>query len=115
TFAGSPSAVISPLTGITEIVARADDGFVYNTGEQTQGSGTWRTWKQESFETAATDPTAFTCTNASGPTWAYSYRTNTNQTRVYAASSATTAFRGDSSEAKAEPAPVFEKHDLPAP
>ncbi|KOV24075.1 hypothetical protein ADK58_21445, partial [Streptomyces sp. XY152] len=32
TFAGSPSAVISPLTGITEIVARADDGFVYNTG-----------------------------------------------------------------------------------
>ncbi|MCZ9341117.1 hypothetical protein NGM37_25470, partial [Streptomyces sp. TRM76130] len=62
TFAGSPSAVISPLTGITEIMARADDGYLYNTGEQTQGSGTWRTWNQETYETAATDPTAFAYT-----------------------------------------------------
>ncbi|MFK0116335.1 tachylectin-related carbohydrate-binding protein [Streptomyces sp. NPDC090994] len=118
TFAGSPSVVISPLTGITEIVARGEDGFMYNTGEQTQGSGTWRAWNQETYEAAATDPTAFTYTNASGPTWAFSYRTSSNQTRVYRASSAATAFRSESSDSgdsKAEPAPVFEKNELPAP
>ncbi|CAL9548580.1 hypothetical protein SUDANB145_04375 [Streptomyces sp. enrichment culture] len=118
TFAGSPSVVISPLTGITEIMARADDGYLYNTGEQTQGSGTWRTWNQETFEAAATDPTAFTYTNTSGPTWAFSYRTSSNQTRVYRASSALTTFRSensDSDDSKAEPAPVFEQNELPAP
>ncbi|CAL9548733.1 hypothetical protein SUDANB145_04378 [Streptomyces sp. enrichment culture] len=115
TFAGSPSVVISPLTGITEIMARADDGYLYNTGEQTQGSGTWRTWKQETYEAAATDPTAFTYTNASGPTWAFSYRTGTNQTRVYEASSATAFAAARTTAATAPPAPVFTAHALPAP
>ncbi|WP_433571577.1 tachylectin-related carbohydrate-binding protein [Streptomyces sp. CA-251247] len=86
TVKGSPSAVISPLTGLTEIVARgADDNFIHNTGETTQASGVWRTWKQESFETSATEPTALTYTNSNGPAWAYSFRTSDNQTRLYAA------------------------------
>ncbi|MEV6785671.1 tachylectin-related carbohydrate-binding protein [Streptomyces sp. NPDC051098] len=86
TVKGSPSAVISPLTGLTEIVARgADDNFIHNTGETTQASGVWRTWKQESFEASATEPTALTYTNSNGPAWAYSFRTSDNQTRLYAA------------------------------
>ncbi|WP_320779475.1 tachylectin-related carbohydrate-binding protein [Streptomyces sp. CRN 30] len=112
TFAGSPSVVISPLTGITEIVARAEDGYTYNTGEQTQGSGTWRTWQQLNWDTAATDPTAFLYTNASGPTWAYTFRTGSNQTRVYEAGATGAAAR---SAGGAKPAPTFTAHELPAP
>ncbi|MGP2437029.1 tachylectin-related carbohydrate-binding protein [Streptomyces sp. JW3] len=112
TFAGSPSAVISPLTGITEIVARADDGYTYNTGEQTQGSGTWRTWQQLDWDTAATDPTAFLYTNTNGPTWAYTFRTSSNQTRVYEAGATGLAAR---STTAAKPAPTFTAHKLPAP
>ncbi|MFF3291774.1 tachylectin-related carbohydrate-binding protein [Streptomyces sp. NPDC003023] len=80
---GSPSAVISPLTGLTEITVRGADGYIHNTGETTQGSGTWRAWQQPAYEVSATEPTAFTYTNAAGPTWAYSFRTADNQTRVY--------------------------------
>jgi hypothetical protein len=116
TFAGAPSAVISPLTGTTEIVARADDGYMYNTGEQTPGSGTWRAWQQVSYEAAATDPTAFTYTNSSGLTWAYSYRTGTNQTRVYeVAPAAFAAARSTAAPATAPAAPAFTAHDLPVP
>ena len=97
--AGSPSAVISPLTGLTEIVVRGTDGYIHSTGETTQGSGVWRTWKSESFETSATEPTAFTYTNSSGPTWAYSFRTADNQTRVY----------------QVQPSSAFAARSLPAP
>ncbi|MFI1397373.1 tachylectin-related carbohydrate-binding protein [Streptomyces sp. NPDC020681] len=83
TVEGSPSAVISPVTGKTEIVVRGADGHVYNTGETAQGSGSWRTWQKVGQETAATEPTAFTYTNATGPTWAYVFRTTDNQTRIY--------------------------------
>ncbi|MFK4224244.1 tachylectin-related carbohydrate-binding protein [Streptomyces sp. NPDC019890] len=97
--AGSPSAVISPLTGLTEIVVRGTDGYIHSTGETTQGSGVWRTWKSESFETSATEPTAFTYTNSSGPTWAFSFRTADNQTRVY----------------QVQPSSAFAARSLPAP
>ncbi|MFD7423697.1 tachylectin-related carbohydrate-binding protein [Streptomyces californicus] len=80
---GAPSAVISPLTGLTEITTRGTDGFIHNTGETVQGSGSWRAWQQASFEASATAPTAFPYTNSSGPTWAYVFRTADNQTRVY--------------------------------
>jgi hypothetical protein len=84
--AGSPAAVISPATGITEIVARSADGKIFNTGETLQGSGVWRDWVQKSFDTdvaAATDPTVFTYTNSNGPGWAFLFRSQDNQTRVY--------------------------------
>jgi hypothetical protein len=83
TAQGSPSAVISPLTGLTEVVVRGTDGYIHNTGETTQGSGVWRAWQQVSFEASATEPTAFTYTNPTGPTWAYTFRTADNQTRIY--------------------------------
>jgi hypothetical protein len=116
TFAGSPSVVISPLTGITEIVARGEDGYIYNTGEKIQGSGTWRAWQQLVWETSATDPTAFLYTSATGPTWAYTFRTSSNQTRVYEArATAFSASRSATGDSAAKPAPAFTEHELPAP
>lgn len=112
TSAGSPSAVISPITGVTELVARGADGMIYNTGEQTQGSGTWRPWRQEAFEESATDPTTLTYSNANGPTWAFSYRTSANQTRLFEARP--TAARAASGTG-APAAPGFAAHRLPAP
>jgi hypothetical protein len=115
TTTGAPSAVISPLTGITEITARGDNGMIYNVGEESQGSGTWRSWQQVSFEESATDPTAFTYTNANGPTWAYSFRTNSNQTRVYEVEPTNSSFGIQSADGDAKPAPTFTRHELPGP
>jgi hypothetical protein len=111
TAQGSPSAVISPLTGLTEIVVRGTDGTVYNTGETTQGSGVWRAWQQVSFEASATEPTAFTYTNTTGPTWAYTFRTTDNQTRIYQVqqTSSLSAMRAEAD------APDFQGSELPAP
>ncbi|MET9106652.1 tachylectin-related carbohydrate-binding protein [Streptomyces zhihengii] len=112
TAGGSPSAVISPLTGLTEITVRGTDGHVHNTGETTQGSGAWRAWQQVSFETSATAPTAFTYTNASGPTWAYTFRTADNQTRVYQVQQS--GLRADGRTSR-QPAPAFAADTLPTP
>ncbi|MER5884942.1 tachylectin-related carbohydrate-binding protein [Streptomyces sp. NPDC001941] len=80
---GSPTAVLSPTTGLLEVVVRATDGTLYNTGETTQGSGTWRSWQKLGTDVAATDPTAFTYTGPSGMTWAYVFRNANNQNIVY--------------------------------
>src|SRR2546423_10424094 len=42
TAAGSPSSLLSPVTGKTEVVARATDGTLWSTGETAPGSATWR-------------------------------------------------------------------------
>ncbi|MEU5124020.1 tachylectin-related carbohydrate-binding protein [Streptomyces asoensis] len=111
TAQGSPSTAISPLTGLTEVVVRGSDGYVHNTGETTQGSGAWRAWQQVSFETSATEPTAFTYTNPTGPTWAYTFRTADNQTRIYQVqqTSSLSAMRAGAD------APRFRGSELPAP
>lgn len=80
---GSPSAVLTAQT--VEIVVRASDGSIYNAGETSQGSGAWRPWQKVGQETAATEPTAFTYTGASGLTWAYVFRTAANQVRIFQA------------------------------
>ncbi|MEV6805051.1 tachylectin-related carbohydrate-binding protein [Streptomyces sp. NPDC051132] len=113
TAQGSPSAVISPLTGLTEVVVRGTDNLVHSTGETVQGSAQWRTWKQETYEgdAAATEPTAFTYTNPTGPTWAFTFRTADNQTRLYQVQRTTSlgAMRA------AADAPAFKSGELPAP
>ena len=74
--AGSPSAVLSPITGKTEVVARDDVGRIWNTGEVTPASGTWRAWSQIPSQTvaAATDPATVVFSNSNGTTWAVVYR-----------------------------------------
>ncbi|MFF3393656.1 tachylectin-related carbohydrate-binding protein [Streptomyces sp. NPDC002669] len=108
---GAPSAVISPLTGLTEITARGTDGAVHNTGETAQGSGAWRAWQRPTTEVAATVPTAFTYTNSSGPTWAYTFRTADNQTRVYQVQQTFARAAADGEQ----PAPLFRGTALPRP
>ncbi|MFI9584053.1 tachylectin-related carbohydrate-binding protein [Streptomyces sp. NPDC052236] len=117
---GSPSAVLSPASGRTEIIVRGADGFMYNTGETTQGSGVWRTWQQISQESSTTEPTAFTYTNTPGATWAYSFRTSDNQTRLYGldTSSSFSTMRTAQTDAQTEAQadePVFTRYVLPRP
>ncbi|MFD8965304.1 tachylectin-related carbohydrate-binding protein [Streptomyces sp. NPDC059568] len=116
TAKGSPAAVISPLNGITEVVVRGADDTIYHTGETVQGSGTWRAWRQESAEFSATEPNVFTFTDSSGPTWAYSFRTADNQTRLYSVRPDFALKRAEASGApKQSEAPAFTAHSLPAP
>ncbi|GAA3298489.1 hypothetical protein GCM10020295_34150 [Streptomyces cinereospinus] len=83
TAAGTPSAVVNPVTGFTQVVARAADGTVHTTRETVQGAfGTWQAWQQAGTERSATDPTAFTYTTGTGSGWAYVYRTDADQARV---------------------------------
>jgi hypothetical protein len=112
TAAGSPTAVISPTTGVTGVVVRGTDNTIYETGEQTQGTGVWRPWQQVSSETTATDPTAFTYTAPSGPTWAYTFRTQDNQSRIYQLN--TSSFVRADRKAGQVP-PSFTPHALPMP
>ncbi|MFC6079865.1 hypothetical protein [Sphaerisporangium aureirubrum] len=111
--AGAPSALISPVSGKTEILARGADGAIYSTGETVQGSGAWRDWVRVTFDpdVSATDPTAFAFTNAGGPTWAFLFRDADNRTRVYqvAASSAARS-AGDGRDAV-----TFVRGTLPRP
>lgn len=113
TAQGSPSAVLSPLTGLTEIVVRGTDSLVYNTGETTQGSAEWRTWKPRTYQgdAAATEPTAFTYTNPNGVTWGFTFRTADNQTRIYEVGQTASL----SAMRAAADAPDFRGHELPAP
>ncbi|MFI6700168.1 tachylectin-related carbohydrate-binding protein [Streptomyces sp. NPDC050509] len=125
TAKGSPTAVISPTSGVTEVLVLGTDGTVHETGETSQGTGVWRPWQQPSTEQAATEPTAFTYTDASGPTWAYLFRNADNQTRVYSLDLRFSRSAKAAPDAKAGPgagatdgasgAPVFTARSLPAP
>jgi hypothetical protein len=109
---GSPSAVLSPASGKTEIVARGTDGNVYSTGETTQGSGVWRDWVNvTNGDTAATDPTAFTFNPGTGLTWAFVFRNADNQSRLY------TVNTSGLNAAAATPGvrPSFTQKAIPAP
>jgi hypothetical protein len=83
TAAGSPAAVLSPRSGLIEVVARGADSHVYSTGETEQASGTWRPWADETPGVlAATDPTVLTFTRTSGSTWAWVVRSSDQQSWI---------------------------------
>ncbi|GAA5178689.1 hypothetical protein GCM10023322_06450 [Rugosimonospora acidiphila] len=89
TAAGPPAALLSPSTGKTELVARGADGAIWSTGETIQGSGEWRDWVSVSTvgDVAATDPTVFQYSTGTDPTWAFVFRNDNNDTRIYEARS----------------------------
>ncbi|MEV8389640.1 MULTISPECIES: tachylectin-related carbohydrate-binding protein [unclassified Streptomyces] len=117
TAQGSPTALISPVTGITEVLVRGTDGTIYNTGETLQGTGIWRPWQQPTTEQSATEPTAFEYSNTSGPTWAYMFRTADHQTRVYTLDLGFSRMARSAPGAAGSPAdaPAFTGRTLPAP
>ena len=112
--AGSPSAVLSPSTGTAEVVARDSNGLIWSSGEVAQGSGTWRDWAQVNFDgdLAATDPTAFTYTNANGQTWALVFRRSDQTSRVYNVSNNTLLSATVTGEVTS---PSFTGQSLPTP
>ncbi|WP_242907970.1 hypothetical protein [Actinomadura terrae] len=111
--AGSPQALLSPA-GKTEVLALGTDGRIHSTGETTQGAGEWRDWidAQGAEDTFApkTDPTVFTYTKASGPTWAFLARDADQTTRVYFPRSSSVSARGDGGGGS-----PFQGHTLPKP
>ena len=114
TAAGSPAALLSPVTGKTELVARATDGTLWATGETAPGSATWRDWVSVSQvnpstglpEVAATDPTSFAVTGAASYTWAFVFIRDDGSRRVYTVSETLAASAA---------APAVGAHTLPAP
>jgi FG-GAP repeat len=115
TSAGSPAALLAPVTGRTEVVARGTDGVIYSTGETSPGSGTWRAWVPvSSFEVAVTDPTAFTVTGTSNYSWAFVFVRNDGVRRVYTVNESTTGLTGAARESGGG-APRFSGRSLPAP
>ncbi|WP_395969866.1 hypothetical protein [Actinomadura sp. 1N219] len=107
--AGSPSALISPRSGKTEVVVRGADGRIHSTGETVQGTGEWRAWAdaQPDASVPATDPTAFQYVGPNGPTWSYIFRTINQEMRLYWP-------EGESLQLKAA-APTFKGRALPKP
>jgi hypothetical protein len=80
---GAPAAVFDPVTGQIEILARGQDGYIYNSGETVQGSQIWRVWQVVSGDPSATDPTITTFTGAAnGDGWIAPYRNSANASRV---------------------------------
>lgn len=79
--AGSPAAVLNPLSGRTEVLARAADGGIYGIRETAQGSGVWGDWSRASADSLsmATGPTILTFTGAQGPNWIFVARDSDNQ------------------------------------
>lgn len=72
TAAGPPAAILDPVTGKTEVVARGTDSTIYHAEETIQGSGTWSIWiaEPQTIGNAETDPTVFPFTNDNGAGWA---------------------------------------------
>jgi hypothetical protein len=112
---GSPAALISPVTGRTEIVARAADGKIYSTGETFQGANAWRPWvnaHESDAYTAATDPTVFQYAGTSGSNWAFHIRTQSNLGIAYPANEGTVASARTSKPATA---PTFTALEMTKP
>jgi hypothetical protein len=77
--AGSPSSIVSPTSGKTQVVIRGLDDEVYRIAETEQASGVWDTWRRalESWP-VKTDPQVMTYTNVNGVRWALSVRNINN-------------------------------------
>jgi hypothetical protein len=114
TSGGSPSALLDPVTGVIEVVARDPAGAIFSTGETAQGSGVWRAWADKTLagDVAATDLTAFPFTTGSATTWAFVFRLANNTVRFYQAQQPLGAA---SLAPRSARSPEFVGHSLPAP
>ena len=111
--AGSPAAVLSPLSGRTEVVVRGLGGALFSTGETIQGSGQWREWVPilQGSDTAATDPTILSYNDGFSLRWGVLFRNADQQSLLYTVGP---SFAALSSPAGSE-SPTFTATALPAP
>jgi hypothetical protein len=92
--AGSPAAVLDPVSGKITVVARGTDNVVYGATEQLQGSVTWGTWSPKTADGAPafTDVTMVPYTNGAGAaTYLFTYRDQNNSQRLWTADQAGSA------------------------
>ncbi|MFL4905765.1 tachylectin-related carbohydrate-binding protein [Streptomyces sp. MMS24-I2-30] len=83
TATGTPSAVIDPASGYTQVLARAADGTLRRSWEAALNEfGTWQPSVQAGSEVSATDPTAFAYTAGTSSKWAFAFRTDSGSVRV---------------------------------
>jgi hypothetical protein len=116
TWPGSPGAIMSPASGLIEILVRGADGKSYFAQEIAQGSGTWGVFKDMLplvNERYAPDPAPFTYTADGVSSWALATYTQDFQPRVITARSVSEAKAGSKSGGDPE-TPVFTLHELPA-
>ncbi|TDD58394.1 hypothetical protein E1263_19445 [Kribbella antibiotica] len=122
TWQGSPGAIISPDTGLVEVLVRGSDGNNYFAQEVAQGSGTWPQFKKivtKFTEQYAPDPTPFVYTDSGDPKWAFATYNQDFQVRVITASTVTSSTpaksagvsKGAATTAEADPA--FTVNPLP--
>jgi hypothetical protein len=83
--AGSPAALLEPVSGRTEVIARRADGTIHAIRETGQGTGAWGNWVEAPAGgfVAATDPTVLSYTNSSGPTYLFVARDADNAQHVW--------------------------------
>ena len=115
TAAGSPAAILSPITATTEVVVRGTDGIMYSTGETAPASGAWRSWAQASGTGMASDPTVFEFTSANGPDWAFVVQRTAGVPIVFTVTPPGGLVAQSTETQKSAVAPSFAEHALPAP
>jgi hypothetical protein len=85
---GSPAAVLAPIQGRFELIARAADGTLWSTGETQQASGVWRPWVLVVDELgnparSGSDPTALVYNDDRGTTWGFLVRPSNEELAFY--------------------------------
>ncbi|BCB76934.1 tachylectin-related carbohydrate-binding protein [Phytohabitans flavus] len=114
---GSPTAVLSPNTGLVSVLTRTPEGIIYYSAQTAQGADTWRNWiiaKPESvIEPYPTDPTMFTYTSTNGTKLAFVVRTAANSVRLYEIVEPTTLLHRTARQTA--PAPTFVERPIPQP
>ncbi|WP_427885161.1 tachylectin-related carbohydrate-binding protein [Kribbella sp. GL6] len=113
TWPGSPAAIMSPATGLIEILVRGADGKNYFAQEIAQGSGSWGAFKDTMpsvSEQYTPDPAPFVYTADGVANWAFVTHTQDFQVRVVTASSASAA---KTAKVAKVADPVFSVHKLP--
>ncbi|MBE1488909.1 RICIN domain-containing protein [Plantactinospora soyae] len=110
--AGPPAAVLNPISGLTEVIARGSDGVISYVTETAQASGAWGTWRPAvtSGVLAATEPTIVTFTRYGGETWAFAFRTEVGAPFIFVRENLDPMGRGTTGPGK-----PFTEVRLPAP
>jgi hypothetical protein len=86
TVAGSPTAIVDPISTRIAVVARGTDNEIYRVFETAEGSEVWGEWARinpDVSDPAASDPTVARYRGTNGDSWLIAFRTTNDVVRVY--------------------------------
>ena len=112
--AGSPAAILDPVSGRTAVVARGTDNEIYRVFETGQLTGVWGGWDRispDASDPSVTDVTVTPFTGGNGESWLIAFRNQNDVTRVYERNLPAAA----AAKAKTTGTPSFTAHSLPTP